>query len=72
MSDPAIGALYDMTRGATSSRSERTSAASCSDPNMVLFVCVGPPSIGELREQELIDRRAAGRPVLLADACRAR
>ncbi len=38
---------YDSVRGATSSRSERTSAASCSDWNGVRVDDIGPPSIGD-------------------------
>ena len=38
--------MYDSTRGATSSRSERTSAASCSEPNIVGFVS-RPAELGD-------------------------
>ena len=47
-SDPAMGALYDSTRGATWFRSERASAPSCNNPNFVASVWVGPPSTGDL------------------------
>ena len=41
---PLLGARYDNTRGAFSSRSERMSAASCSDGKGVGFAKAGPPS----------------------------
>ena len=55
---------YDSTRGATSSRSERMSAASCNDENDVGLAVMRPAQQRRARQEDLIDRGAASDVVL--------